>query len=203
MSVESPPGGFWARTLVQAAARRKNAQARPVGANRRAWQCIALRPIPIPMPENKNQHFVPRCALKPFSLDGAGLAINVFNIPRGLSIRHAPVKSQCARNYLYGKGDNSAEGLLARLEGQYANIVSGLSDRYDLSEAEKDWLRLFLVIRQRRTESAISQMRELRTSMEDKVFARAPEHQPDDNQTDAQIMHASLALALEFKKLRG
>jgi hypothetical protein len=79
------------------------------------------------MPENKNQHFVPRCALKPFSLDGAGLAINLFNIPRARAIQNAPVKSQCARDYLYGKGEKSAEGLLARLEGNYARIVSHLS----------------------------------------------------------------------------
>jgi Protein of unknown function (DUF4238) len=44
-------------------------------------------------------------------------------------------------------------------------------------------------------------MRDLTNSMADKVFARAPEHRPDDvNRTDAQMMHASLALAMEFLK---
>jgi hypothetical protein len=153
------------------------------------------------MPEKKNQHFVPRCALKPFSLDGAGLAINVFNISHGLPIENAPVKNQCARNYLYGKGDASAEDLLTRLEWQYARIVSHLSDGGDVSAADEEWLRLFIAIQQRRTKSAISQMRELTHSMADKVFARAPEHRPDEiNRTDAQMMHASLALAMEFLK---
>ncbi len=151
------------------------------------------------MPENKNQHFVPRCALRPFTLDGAGLAINLFNISRLLAIQNAPVKSQCARDYLYGKGDRCAENLLTRLEGQYARIVSQLADRHDVSTEDQKWLRLVIAIQQRRTKSAISQMRDLTNSMADEVFARAPEPRPDDvNRTDAQMMHASLALAMEF-----
>jgi hypothetical protein len=152
------------------------------------------------MPEKKNQHFVPRCVLKPFSLDGAGLAINLFNISRVRAIQSAAVKSQCARDYLYGKGDKSAEGHLMRLEGQYARIVSQLNDGADLSAADEDWLRLFIAIQQRRTESAINQMRELASSMADKVFARAPEKRPEDDRTDPQLMVASLALALDLHK---
>ena len=45
------------------------------------------------MPAHKNQHFVPRCALKPFSLDGNGKAINLFNIKSKLAIENAPVKT--------------------------------------------------------------------------------------------------------------
>ena len=71
------------------------------------------------MPAHKNQHFVPRCALKPFSLGGTGDAINVFNIASKRAIRNAPVKGQCARAYLYGK-DLKAEQLLMTLEGNYA-----------------------------------------------------------------------------------
>jgi Protein of unknown function (DUF4238) len=152
------------------------------------------------MPENKNQHFVPRCVLRPFTLDGAGLAINLFNISHALPIQNAPVKGQCARNYLYGKGDQSAEGLLTRLEGQYARIVSRLNDGLDLAPDDEKLLRLFLAIQQRRTESAINQMRELTNSMADKVFARAPEQRPDEKRTDAQMMLVSLKLAMEFLK---
>jgi Protein of unknown function (DUF4238) len=152
------------------------------------------------MPENKNQHFVPRCALKPFSRDGAGLAINLFNISRARAIQNAPVKSQCARDYLYGKGEKSAEDLLARLEEQYASIVLRLSDGLDIGAEDEKLLRLFLAIQQRRTESAINQMRELTNSMADKVYARAPEHRPDEKRTDAQMMLVSLKLAMEFLK---
>ena len=52
----------------------------------------------------KNQHFVPRCLLKPFTQDGEGKAINVYNIRHDKLIQNAPVKGQCARDYLYGEG---------------------------------------------------------------------------------------------------
>jgi hypothetical protein len=152
------------------------------------------------MPEKKNQHFVPRCALKPFSLDGAGLAINLFNIPRARAIQNAAVKSQCARDYFYGKGENSAEGLLAKLEEQYARIVLHLSGGANLSTTEEDWLRLFIAVQLRRTEAAINQMRDLTSSMKDKVYARDPEQRADDNRTDSQLMVVSLKIALELKK---
>jgi hypothetical protein len=154
------------------------------------------------MPEKKNQHFVPRCALKPFSLDGAGLAINLFNIPRARAIQNAPVKSQCARDYLYGKGEKSAEGLLAKLEGEYARVIASLIEGRDLSTADEKWLRLFVGIQQRRTQSAIDQMRELTNSMADKIFARAPEHRPHE-QSDAEIMLQSLAIAMHFMRYTG
>jgi hypothetical protein len=90
--------------------------------------------------------------------------------------------------------------LLARLEGQYARIVSRLNDGLDLAPDDEKLLRLFLAIQQRRTESAINQMRELTNSMADKVFARAPEQRPDERRTDAQMMLVSLRLAMEFLK---
>jgi hypothetical protein len=154
------------------------------------------------MPANKNQHFVPRCLLKPFTLHGAGLAINLFNIPRATSVQNAPVKSQCARNYLYGK-DNRTESLLARLEGQYARVVSHLGEEGNVTEADEEWLRLFVAIQQRRTASAIEDMRNLMGAIADKVFARTPENRPDDNHTDAEMMDMSLALALEFVKMQS
>lgn len=55
------------------------------------------------MASNKNQHFVPRCYLRPFTLDGNGLSINIFNIDRSRAIKNAPVKNQCSGDYFYGK----------------------------------------------------------------------------------------------------
>jgi hypothetical protein len=42
------------------------------------------------MPAQKNQHFVPKCLLKPFTLNGDGKAINVFNLARQQAIQNAP-----------------------------------------------------------------------------------------------------------------
>ena len=152
------------------------------------------------MPAKKNNHFVPRCALKPFSLNGGGLAINVFNIPRKLVIQNAPVKGQCARDYLYGKADQSAEDVLMKLEGQYSRVVSQLVAGIDLNDADEEWLRLFAMIQHRRTEAAIQQMRSMTESMTDAVFARAPDQRPRDDSSDAEVMHQSLRLAMEFMK---
>ncbi|WP_107355944.1 DUF4238 domain-containing protein [Rhodopseudomonas palustris] len=68
------------------------------------------------MPDNKNQHYVPRCLLKPFTLNGDGRSINVFNMARERSIANAPVKSQCSRDYFYGRDDLRSEKVLADLE---------------------------------------------------------------------------------------
>jgi hypothetical protein len=66
------------------------------------------------MPAQKNQHFVPRAALKPFTLSSEGAAINVFNIKRDRAVQDAPVKGQCARDYFYGK-DLKLENKLVQL----------------------------------------------------------------------------------------
>ena len=58
------------------------------------------------MAELKNQHFVPRCLLKPFSFKGEGRWIELYNIRHDKLIERAAVKGQCARNYLYGKEES-------------------------------------------------------------------------------------------------
>jgi hypothetical protein len=148
------------------------------------------------MPEKKNQHFVPRCALKPFSLDGAGAAINLFNISRARPIPNAPVKGQCARDYLYGSADKGIEDKLAELEGHYARIVTHLNGGSNLSDVDKEWLLMFIFIQQRRTELAVQNIRDATSSMADAVFARAPEQRPVETQSDIQLMHFSLSMAL-------
>src|SRR5580693_8387975 len=123
------------------------------------------------MPGHKRQHFVPRCALKPFSLDQHGRAINVFNIKAERSIRSAPVKGQCARDYLYAKEDLSAERLLSQMEGHYARITGLLSNGKVLSGEDVERLKFLILIQMRRTEWAIQQIREAAKSMSDAMFA--------------------------------
>ncbi|WP_353958780.1 DUF4238 domain-containing protein [Zwartia vadi] len=57
------------------------------------------------MATNKNQHFVPRCHLRPFTKDESDASINVFNLDRRKLIPNAPVKNQCSRDYFYGRDD--------------------------------------------------------------------------------------------------
>jgi hypothetical protein len=152
------------------------------------------------MPAHKNQHFVPRCALKPFSLDAAGAAISLFNISNRRAIRNAPIKGQCARDYLYGKENLKAEKLLMALEGHYARIIALLSAGEVLSTNDIDWLQTFILVQTRRTELAIEQMRDFTKSMASTIFARAPDQRPSDDRTDAQLMHESMSHAAMFMK---
>jgi len=152
------------------------------------------------MPAQKSQHFVARCALKPFSLNGEGAAINLHNLTRARAIPNAPVKGQCARDYLYGKEDLRGEQLLARLEGQYARILRELAAGGSLLPEDKEWMRIFALIQWRRTEMAIQQMREWRASMDDAVFRQRPEQRPADTQTDADLMRLSLRMGIQMVK---
>ena len=110
------------------------------------------------MPELKNQHFVPRCLLKPFTHQGQGRAINLYNIRRDRLIERAPVKGQCARNYLYGE-DGKIEKSLAQIEGSFnavrARVMQGGYDKTDLHD-----LNFFTYLQLRRTEMAAQRLKE-------------------------------------------
>jgi hypothetical protein len=131
------------------------------------------------MPAQKNQHFVPRCVLKPFSFQMEGRAINLYNLDAKRSIRGAPVKGQCSRDYFYGK-DLRAENTLAELEGHYARIVDRLVDGHELTLTDEDWLRLFVVIQTRRTARAIAELNEFAIGVTNRAFKRKPDQRPRD-----------------------
>jgi hypothetical protein len=151
------------------------------------------------MPAQKNQHFVPRCALKAFTLNAEGAAINVFNIKRNRTIQNAPVKGQCARVYLYG-ADLTLENMLVTLEGQYARIATNLAAGRALDDADHEWLYLFAIVQFRRTTRAIEEMREFTEHMANVVFKNHPEQRPTDERTDREMMIESLRLGFELKK---
>jgi hypothetical protein len=74
------------------------------------------------MASNKNQHFVPRCYLRPFTIDGANRAINLYNIDRRKFIERAPVKHQCSGDYFYGK-DQLLDKAIQAMEGAYGTAL--------------------------------------------------------------------------------
>jgi hypothetical protein len=151
------------------------------------------------MADHKNQHFVPRSALKPFTLNADGLAINVFNIKRHRAIQNAPVKGQCARVYLYGV-DLTIEKLLVRLEGQYARIIANLSLGGQLNDADLEWLHLFAMVQFRRTAQTIEEMRKFNERMAEITFKNHPEQRPKDDRTDNELMLVSLKIGFEHMK---
>ena len=109
------------------------------------------------MATNKNQHFVPRCYLKPFTLDGEGVAINVYNLDRRKNFSNAPLKSQCSSDYFYGRNP-TFEPILKYFEGAYAATVRNIgSANYKLTNEDRSVLRLFCFLQWCRTEAAAQQ----------------------------------------------
>lgn len=118
------------------------------------------------MSDNKNQHYVPRCHLKPFSLDREGIAINLFNHRRGIVRANVPVSGQCAKSYFYG-ADLVIEKQLQTLEGRYAHIVRMVEGEAQLGPNDLDFLRSFAFLQWCRTDAALRRRREAMIAMDD------------------------------------
>jgi hypothetical protein len=121
---------------------------------------------------NKNQHFVPRCHLKPFTLDGAGTSINVYNLDRRKGFQNAAVKSQCSSDYFYGI-DPGFEPYLQQIEGLYAEVVRSIgSPDYALTEMDRAVLRWFCYLQSCRTEAAAKRYVEISSDMAEFISSR-------------------------------
>jgi hypothetical protein len=106
------------------------------------------------MATNKNQHFVPRCYLRPFTLESANVAINLFNVDRRRFIEGAAVKHQCSSNYFYGK-DLRLERALQLTEGAYSVALMAIqSPGYFMTDEHRVLLRRFWLLQHLRTEAA-------------------------------------------------
>jgi hypothetical protein len=110
------------------------------------------------MPDNKNQHYVPRCHLKPFTRDGEGLAINLLNHGSGRVVLDAPVKNQCSSSYFYGE-DLVLEKLLQGEEGKYAAVVRDVIAGAVIDEGQRRLLRDFAYLQVSRTAAAMERRR--------------------------------------------
>lgn len=121
------------------------------------------------MATNKNQHFVPRCHLRPFTRDGDGKVINLFNLDRDRAIQAAPVKGQCSGDYFYGE-DLQLERRLQGFEGEYATLLKAImQDEYRLNSADGSTLRRFWLLQHLRTEIASRRIVEMTDELDDDV----------------------------------
>lgn len=153
------------------------------------------------MPDYKRQHYVPRCYLKPFTLDDAGAAINLYNIPRSRAVQNAPAKGQCAKNYLYGH-DLELERVLQLFEGEYARIIRVLQEAtkqptmQDLAA-----LRDFAYLQYARTDMAIKRMRIMQEGMmHNVIFEGRPVTPSDLDLSDRAMMLTSLQLYVDIRE---
>lgn len=121
------------------------------------------------MATQKNQHYVPKVYLRPFTNQAAGLAINLLNIDRFMAVRNAPVKKQCSSDYFYGR-DLVVEKALGLFEGDYGLLLSRLqAPKYVLSDADKDELKEFWLLQFLRTDAASRRFAQLTADFESGV----------------------------------
>jgi hypothetical protein len=145
------------------------------------------------MPDYKNQHFVPRCVLRPFSLNGEGKAINLYTFGQKRLVRNAPVRNQCARDYIYG-ADGHIEHGLATIEGAYSRTLARVESRTETLE-DLQLLRFFAYLQLRRTEIAILRLKQAEDAFFNEIFGDdAPDGLPIEY-----FMRASLQLCADSR----
>jgi hypothetical protein len=150
------------------------------------------------MPDHKRQHYVPRCYLKPFSLDRAGAAINLYNIPRLQAARTAPVKGQCARDYLYGE-DLRLERALQEIEGEYARILRAV-EQGTQTQVDLAVLRGFAYLQYSRTDMAMRRRRMAMEGMHDAIFEGRQVRREEIDVSDRTMMRDSMKTYLETRE---
>lgn len=121
------------------------------------------------MASNKNQHFVPKCYLRPFTHDGADTAINLYNIDRQKFIELASLKHQCSGDYFYGN-DPLLENAIQSTEGAYGTALREiLKPDYRLTDKHRFLLKLFWLLQQLRTEAASKRSVEMTDAARDVI----------------------------------
>src|SRR5262245_27265952 len=122
------------------------------------------------MASNKNQHFVPKCYLRPFSPDTSGASINLFNLAQCRSVQNASTKGQCSSNFFYGDHPKLDEALQTT-EGSYASFLHRLIEpNYRLTTDHLEMLRLFCLLQYSRTDARARQNLAFMSGMTDTAF---------------------------------
>lgn len=150
------------------------------------------------MPKQKNQHYVPKCHLKPFSVDAQGRAINLFNIAKALTIPNAPVKGQCAKDYLHGT-DLRLEDALGKIESHYGQIVHPLASQTSIAASNMSFLCSFAYLQYHRTAMALQRKRDADLDIQDVVYAGTPDSPPEIDLSDRALIQESIE---SFRGLR-
>lgn len=131
------------------------------------------------MSSNKNQHFVPRCYLRPFTAEGGGKAIHLVNLDLEKAILGAPVKGQCSGDFFYGE-DLKLEKRLQDFEGRYATRLAAiLAPDYRLTDEDSDLLREFWVLQHQRTEAASRAVVDIYDQMDKELGPQSPNVKTD------------------------
>jgi hypothetical protein len=146
------------------------------------------------MPNNKKQHYVPVFYLKKFS--GDGKSINIWNIPKRKRIISAKLRSQCCKDYFYGK-ELLIEHTLGNVEAKLANIFR-LIDYYKCppinGTEDRLLLLLYVLIQYSRTKYSADSINELN----DKVFKQIFREKADADGIDLTGVQIGIKNAPQF-----
>ncbi len=125
-----------------------------------------------PLVTNKNQHFVPRCYLRPFSHGEKGKSIRLFNIDSERLVENAAVKHQCTGAYFYGD-DEKLEAAIQFMEQAYASTLRRVREPSYRKLLPKDALVLkrFWLLQYIRTEAASKRAVEMNNQLGELVGA--------------------------------
>lgn len=151
------------------------------------------------MPQNKNQHFVPRSYLKRFANLTNRKAISLYNFRSRTYVAAAPLRGQCSKDYLYGN-DPRLEKLLGELEGDYSRVSEALisDESNNISGEDTEHLRMFLVIQMFRTVQAIEKTRDQFRKMHDLMFHDIEDAPSIGDMSEEHLVIRNVELALKF-----
>ena len=124
------------------------------------------------------------------SANREGITIHLYNLRADKAILNAPLKSQCARDYLYGK-DLKLEELLQQSEGSYASFIRKLeTDVTSIDEPMLCSLRGFSALQAVRTEASMLRYKAMVLGSRNSVFQEWHAKQP--LMSDERMMLGSL-----------
>lgn len=109
--------------------------------------------------EKKRQHYVPRCYLSQFSLQGDEVRIGIFVLPGEKFIPAGALSKQAYENFFYGK-DGFIENALEKVEGPAGPILKRIAQERTLptlNPQERESLLAFIAIFGLRTKGAIEE----------------------------------------------
>ena len=121
----------------------------------------------------KSQHFVPKCYLRPFTIENNDRSIGVYNIRRNLFIPRASIKDQCASDYFYDR-TGEMEKIFGGCEGEYSRIIKKIAKYLTASEEDLSFLKYFAYLQYLRTDAWAKHQALAITNMTEFVFENDP-----------------------------
>lgn len=124
------------------------------------------------MPQNKNQHFIPKMYLRLFG-NADGASIGVYNLSTDRFVRVASMRDQASKAWFYDR-DGEVERGLSRLEGGAAELLNTIlrHDRLPPPNSSAYFVLLrFVALQRERTQAAVAELDE-RTDRYTKAMLR-------------------------------